>query len=492
MQKRNQSLSLIMCGLMLLSVATGCGSRTGEETRQSGMDPLGVGSAESQTETAAETKPDHLDALGAYDFGGRNFNMLVRETRITDVIAEEETGEVFNDAVYSRNAKVAERFNIVFTTQNLPDDGGTWNKQIGASTMAHDGAYDVVLPDYWWGCETGGYFLNLRDYSSIMDFSKPWWCAGWNDSSEIYGLMYSAVGAMCMDLYSNAICTFFNKEAVESLGMTSPYELVDNGTWTMDTMLEMASRFSGDVNGDGVMDLANDRFGAFYDLQSGRGLFASSGWKTATKTADGGYEYAFWGDDFVNLYDKVYKIINETDYISYCGADAQNAFRSGRLLFFNQGMGVAAYLRDADLDFGIVPYPKYNESQKDYITYNFGTYYMAIPTSASDPTMSAVILEALNAESYNTVKDAYYEVNMKVKFSRNETTRRMLDIIVDTEYFDFTFVNESATDHIVMYFFGEITSKNENIASAYEKRQKSFQNKLEKLFETYREDSGLE
>ena len=117
---------------------------------------------------------------------------------------------------------------------------------------------------------------------------------------------------------------------------------------------------------------------------------------------------------------------------------------------------------------------------------------MAIPTSASDPTMSAVILEALNAESYNTVKDAYYEVNMKVKFSRDETTRRMLDIIVDTEYFDFTFVNESATDHIVMYFFGEITSKNENIASAYEKRQKSFQNKLEKLFETYREDSGLE
>ena len=56
MQKRKQSLSLIMCGLMLLSVATGCGSRTGEETRQSGMDPLGVGSAESQTETAAETK----------------------------------------------------------------------------------------------------------------------------------------------------------------------------------------------------------------------------------------------------------------------------------------------------------------------------------------------------------------------------------------------------------------------------------------------------
>ena len=189
MQKRKQSLSLIMCGLMLLSVATGCGSRTGEETRQS---RIVHEIASLLGETAAETKPDHLDALGAYDFGGRNFNMLVRETRITDVIAEEETGEVFNDAVYARNAKVAERFNIVFTTQNLPDDGGTWNKQIGASTMAHDGAYDVVLPDYWWGCETGGYFLNLRDYSSIMDFSKPWWCAGWNDSSEIYGLMRSA------------------------------------------------------------------------------------------------------------------------------------------------------------------------------------------------------------------------------------------------------------------------------------------------------------
>ena len=155
-------------------------------------------------------------------------------------------------------------------------------------------------------------------------------------------------------------------------------------------------------------------------------------------------------------------------------------------------MGVAAFLRDSELDFGIVPYPKYDENQKEYITYNFGTYYMAIPTSASNPEMSAVILEALNAESYNTVKDAYYEVNMKVKFSRDETTQRMLDIIVDTEYFDFTFVNESATDHIVMYFFGEVTSHNENIASAYERRQKSFQNKLEKLFETYKKDSAKE
>ena len=124
-------------------------------------------------------------------------------------------------------------------------------------------------------------------------------------------------------------------------------------------------------------------------------------------------------------------------------------------------------------------------TQEDYISYNFGTFYLAIPKSASNPEMSAVILEAMNAETYHTVKDTYFEINMKEKFSRDEDTQEMLDMIVDNLRFDFTFVNEAATDHIVMYFFDQISNKNQNVASAYEKRQKLFLKKLENLFETY-------
>ena len=78
---------------------------------------------------------------------------------------------------------------------------------------------------------------------------------------------------------------------------------------------------------------------------------------------------------------------------------------------------------------------------------------------------------------------------MKEKFSRDEDTREMLDMIIDNLRFDFTFVNEAATGSIVMYFFDQISNKNANVASSYEKRQKVFQKQLEKLFETYAETS---
>ena len=56
--------------------------------------------------------------------------------------------------------------------------------------MSGSGDYDVVMPDYWWGCETHGNFLNLRNYDHIMDFDAPWWYAGWNDNAEVNGRLY--------------------------------------------------------------------------------------------------------------------------------------------------------------------------------------------------------------------------------------------------------------------------------------------------------------
>ena len=100
--------------------------------------------------------------------------------------------------------------------------------------------------------------------------------------------------------------------------------------------------------------------------------------------------------------------------------------------------------------------------------------------------LTSVMSIHLKLDGINQVKKkAYYEINMKEKFSRDEDTQEMLDMIVDNLRFDFTFVNEAATDHIVMYFFDQISAKKQNVASIYEKREKLFQKKLEKLFETY-------
>ena len=60
-------------------------------------------------------------------------------------------------------------------------------------------------------------------------------------------------------------------------------------------------------------------------------------------------------------------------------------------------------LRDMEDDFGLVPYPKYDEQQADYLSYNLGTSYLAITKSALNPEMSAAVMEALSAANHKTV-----------------------------------------------------------------------------------------
>ena len=484
MQKLTVRIISIAVLCALAAQAAACGETGGEKET----------SADSEQTTVPETEKPYADNLGEYDFGGKDFTMLVRTSRADDLCPEEATGDVVNDAIYNRNAKIADRFNVNIKSVTLDDDGSLWNKTLEGDVMSDSGDYDIVMPDYWWGCETRGFFLNLNDYD-VLDFSQPYWCAGWNDSAEIYGQLYCAVGSMSLDLIKNNIAMYFNKGMIDDLKLEDPYELVRSKKWTLDKLNEMAAAALSDLNGDGKFELGNDRIGYTFDLQAGRAILPSCGMKVATKTADDSYEYAFMTDKFVEMYAKVYRLVNEYDYSVYSsgnietmqGKDVYSIFKSEYVLFLGSGIRATDNLRDMTADYGIIPYPMYDEKQDSYYTFNYGTPYMSMLLSTKDPEMTAVMLEALNAESYKNVVPAYLDTALKGKYSRDAETAEMLDLVNSTSFFDFTFVNETSTDHIVMWFFDQLSSGVENIASAYESRKSGFENSLQKLLETYKE-----
>ncbi len=485
--KRSRYVSLfLLAALAIQTVACG-GTPTGGE----------VTSTDTES-TAPETEKPFADDLGEYDFGGKDFTMLVRASRNDLICPDEETGDVVNDAIYERNRKISERFKVNIKSVGLEDDSGIWNQTLEGDVMSGSGDYDVVMPDYWWGCETRGLFLNMLDYDAF-DFSKPYWCAGWNDSAEIYGQLYSAVGSMSLDLIRMLEVIYMNPKLIDSLSLENPYDLVEEGKWTLDKLLEMSNAALSDLNGDSEYKIADDRLGYAFDLQAGRALFASAGMKLATRTSDGSYEYKFMNEGFVDMYNKIYKIINSEKSCYYMrngqtdlatGTDLNSIFKAGNLLFLGAQIGNTDKLRDMNDDYGIIPTPKLDEKQKDYVTYNLGTYYMAILKTAKDPGMSAVMLEALNAESYKSVVGTYFDTALKGKYSRDEKTAEMLDLILGNAFFDFTFVNEAATDHIVMWFFNQAADGVEGITGAYESNRVNFEEKLTKLLETYKENAA--
>lgn len=202
-------------------------------------DTVDDGSESVTTETTApETEKPYLDNLGEYDFDGQDFTMLIRETKLQYINPGEETGDVVSDAIFQRNQKISERFNVNIVTETLPDDSNSWNTTLDGEVMSGSDTYDVVMPDYWWGCETRGLFLDLHDYDEILEFDQPWWTAGWNDNAEIYGQLYSAVGSMSLDLIQNQNVMYFNKELVDSLNLDNIYDIIKSGDWTLDRFNE--------------------------------------------------------------------------------------------------------------------------------------------------------------------------------------------------------------------------------------------------------------
>ena len=71
------------------------------------------------------------------------------------------------------------------------------------------------------------------------------------------GYLYMMIGDFNLSSTCGVTFLWFNKQLLTDNGFDMPYELVNEGKWTIDRMLEMVNSVSADLNGDMKMD-AND------------------------------------------------------------------------------------------------------------------------------------------------------------------------------------------------------------------------------------------
>ena len=161
-------------------------------------------------------------------------------------------------------------------------------------------------------------------------------------------------------------------------------------------------------------------------------------------------------------------------------------FTDGRALFYNFDASSVTELREMNDEFGILPYPKYNEAQEGYKTVVFDNHSVfCVPKTAKDPERSGVILEAMGYESMELVTPAYYEVLLHGKVARDDESRDMLDIIRDSFQFDFAIVNSMMVDSIFPFFGGNLKNGVESISSAVASRLPVWEERFAALLEFY-------
>jgi len=425
--KKHRFLSLLLAILLSTSLLTACG------------DDPDTGSADTTSaaeETPApETVPEW--ALPDMDFGGESVTFILRRTpddwSADDVIAAEMNGTPINDAVFTRNSQVEETYNVQIVGIDAPLGHSIYDPVIN-SIMAGDQTFDVSA-SYQYDAinlmmENVLYDLHETEY---IQLERDWWNPFYNESASMMGRQYYALGDISRVYKLGVRCLFFNKDLAENLHIGNLYDMVQEGKWDFETFFSTAELGNIDLDGNGAMDDA-DCYGI--QAQSSLGIVLAMGGnlQITGKDADDYPILTVQTEANQETMERISSLLNTNKALIHTSdnwLNTQNRFSAGQVLFQAEVMLLIEALRASEVDVGILPMPKYDLQQENYISFLDGwcQNVCAIPTTCTNTEKVSFVLEAMAQGSLDTLTPAFYDICLNGKYIRDEKSSDMLDII---------------------------------------------------------------
>ena len=473
-------LSLFLAAALLLSALASCSEQRAESTDTETEAALTPSAEEEAVVEPEET--ELADGLPEVDFEGAGFRIGAQDgiyygcAMIEQVLVEEMNGDVVNDAVYNANRTVESRFNIVLEPALYQDGGGS---EVKASIQAADDVYDIVtMHDITIGnLSLTGIFRDVNELPHL-DYSKPWWPSYSVDSLTVNGSMYLISNYISYMNLAMTRAVFINKDIAEQYNYTIPYEKVRNGDWYLDDFTAMMENVYIDVNGDGRRD-AGDIYGfacnsALYAIQESFGI------EPVKEDEDGHLYLDVNNETTLTLIEKFYHMVVETEGGWLNSSESNQTFSTGNSLFGMFDLGnVLSKLRDSEVIYGILPMPKLNEVQENYISGSTDRPY-AVPVTARNDERLGIVIEAMSAEGYKQVRPAFFEIALKSKYAHDQDSAEMLEIIGNTIVLDFAYIysNYGGFSWTLMTMMGQ---PSKDFASYYAKNERVQKKLLERL-----------
>ena len=483
----HKRICLLLALLTVLPLAS-CGGGNGDQNETTATDTTAVDPITTETTETAVTDdlPDDLH------YNGAEFAFYTREKDFyhSPINVEESTGEQLNDALYDRSRFVEERLGVVFTETMDPADISKAKSMI----LAGDSTYKIVTGRNVHTVQYAAEGLARRvDSLAYLDLEKPYWNAAINRSLTIGNNMFTVVGDYNLTAYDYTHVLLFNKELTADLQLESPYDLVKEGKWTMDTFRQYGETAAADTNGDGTMDV-NDRYGLVSSVKQIPPCFwIGAGLQGMAKDDADIPQFTMATDEqFLNVLLEIYELAWDTG-IWYHETSTDNIPKSS-IDLFSQGqaltMDATFYhveaFRDMEADFGILPFPKYDESQDKYLSRIEGCELPFVPSNLSDAEadMAGAVLEALSSYSRENVIPVYYEAYLKTKNTRDTESAEMLDIVFANRVFDLsdTVWCDQIRDGFIYKLF---QVNNRNVSSQIAANEGTVQASIDKIVEGF-------
>lgn len=431
--RAKQGLCLLLAILMLVSTLAACAAPDDEnettatvagttggisnDPSNTSNDPSDATSPETTApdptetsgETATEAATEYVPNIEKKNYN-KDFNIvdigLNKDWLLVDE-ADVRLGNAMDEAVYARNARIEDQLGVTCAIV----DAGSWTEYsntIQRTVTTGDDAYQLVLTHPYEGVTTLATQNCLTDFSELpaVNLDASYWNRNLMDMLKMNNQYLLGYGDLFL---ADVFCIVFNKTMMSTHAeLESPYQLVENGQWTIDKLFEMASAVAED-NGDGQWD-ENDTYGI-----SGWGWTAlisfvtSSDLKIADKDEDTGTYYIAYGDNIertLALIDKVYDMYHaDYSYMWPSNFTTTIDFTEGKSLFQLRSTKELQTIAASGISFGVLPYPKFDSAQESYKHLNWNGL-MCVPSSIKDKQMVSEVLELM---AYYTapVKTAY-------------------------------------------------------------------------------------
>jgi len=394
-----------------------------------------------------------------------------------DLFADELNDEAINDAVYNRNSIIYDTLGITITgdlSKNVYKDANT-NIGSGFDT------YDVYMPPMSDAAKLAkdGYLVDLNELEWLA-LDKPWWDQNAAESLSMGGKLYFTTGDITILDEELCFVIIFNKTLANELGI-DPYKLVDDGDWTIDTLLTIAKEKYLDQGADGFDN--DDRWGLLSHSNNSTILYLSTGEKMVAKN-ENDYPTLGMTTTRANLaIAKALELMLDPHVIldSEIGSMEEELAMTmdGRGLFRSTVLRVARNMRDMQMDFGIIPNPKLDKNQDTYYTPTSASGYLpgvCVPVTNTRLEMTGAALEAMAYYGLQYITPAYKETTLEGIVLKDLESAPMLDLIFSNKVYDLGYI----------YNFGGITGiLNELVLK---ENPTGFSNALDKIINDINED----
>ena len=380
--------------------------------------------------------------------------------------------------------------------------------------------------------DTVGSFYNLLDLpegvTSYIDLDASYWSKELQNTLVYKDQLYCITGDLNLSYLSTMFVSYVNARLWEeyqdeiadlehSGGYRDPYDIVNNGYWTMDLWMELSQLVYEDTNKNKVQDYL-DRAGLMtYDQQLNNimvdMLIAGSHVTYSVRDKEGTPQVKINTEKNTAFYHKLYKLLCESNAVTipWLGTEEDmsknyilDIFAEGNVLLnLNTLAGAEKFLSDMKDDYYILPLPMFDHAQFDKSSPSLGyasqtgdsVSQYAICTAIGDEKLPCVTatLELMGYYSKEWVTPAYYRELLGERYDKDPRAAAALELTRAGVYSDFVLVWSCKLDNIIWQWRQHFAEKDkiENNLRSWErnvtgKLNGSLLNEIETAFFNYK------